>query len=51
MSFRIAPDAYDDLGEIDDWVTEHFGPSFAASTHAKLFAEFELLVDFPQMGR
>jgi len=50
VRFRVAPDAYDDLGQIEDWVSEHFGPLYAAKTHASLFAQFEMLVDFPHMG-
>jgi plasmid stabilization system protein ParE len=50
VRFRVAPDAYDDLCQIDDWVTEHFGTSYAAKTRTRLFAQFELLVDYPQMG-
>ena len=51
MNFSLSPDAYDDLDEIDAWVSEHFGPTFAEKTHARLFDEFELLTEFPQMGR
>jgi plasmid stabilization system protein ParE len=51
MRFRVAPDAYDDLSQIDDWVSEHFGPSYAAKTRASLFAQFEMLTDFPHMGQ
>lgn len=51
MSFRVLSAALDDLEEIDEWVTDQFGPSFAAKTHVRLFADFALLDNMPQLGR
>ena len=39
------------MHDIDDWVVKHFGPDFADSTQAKLYETFDLLTEFPQMGR
>jgi plasmid stabilization system protein ParE len=50
MKFRLLRSALNDLDEIEAWVTEHFGPSFAFDTESELFKTFELLADFPQMG-
>jgi plasmid stabilization system protein ParE len=51
MSVRVLPSAYRDLGEIDSWVLEHFGPSFASKTSDRLFSTFATLADFPDLGR
>lgn len=50
MKYRVLPDAQHDLQEIDDWVVEHFGPSFADKTQTKFYETFDLLTEFPQMG-
>jgi len=51
MSVRVTPAAFADLEEIDDYVTENFGPSRAIETRRSLCDTFELLTEFPQMGR
>ena len=51
MSFLILPAALSDLREIETWVVEHFGASFAIRTEARLFKTFELLYQFPNLGR
>jgi len=51
MKYRVLPAALNDLDEIDAWVLEHFGLSFAVETQAKFFQTFDLLCDFPHMGR
>lgn len=50
MKYRTLKAALHDLAEIDDWVKEHFGESFAFDTEHELFETFELLTRFPQMG-
>jgi plasmid stabilization system protein ParE len=50
MKYRTLKSALRDLAEIEEWVTEHFGPSLAFDTENELFKTFELLADFPQMG-
>jgi len=50
MKFRVLKSATRDLAEIDQWVNEHFGSSFAFDTANELFKTFELLANFPQMG-
>jgi plasmid stabilization system protein ParE len=37
MKFRTLKSALYDLDEIEDWVTEHFGPSIAFDTESELF--------------
>jgi plasmid stabilization system protein ParE len=51
MTVRVLPSAYRDLDEIDSWVFEQFGSSFASKTQTKLLSTFELLAEFPEMGR
>ena len=51
MNYRVLPDAQQDIQDIDDWVSEHFGADFANRTQAQLYDTFDLLTDFPQMGR
>ena len=50
MKFRTLKSALYDLDEIEAWVTEHFGPSFAFDTENELFKTFERLADFPEMS-
>jgi len=50
MKFRVLPDAQQDIADIDDWVTEHSGRSFADKTQTQLYDTFDLLVAFPNMG-
>lgn len=50
MKFRLLKSALRDLEDIEEWVTENFGPSFAFDTESELFKTFELLADFSQMG-
>jgi plasmid stabilization system protein ParE len=51
MNLRILPAAIQDLDEIDSYLGETFGKSTAAQVSAKLFHIFQLLDDFPDMGR
>ena len=51
MKYCVLPDAQQDIQDIDDWVVEHFGKDFADSTQAKLYDTFDLLTEFPGMGR
>jgi len=51
MSFRLLSPAIDDLDDLEDWVAENFGPDLAAKTHAGLIKDFQMLVDFPRLGR
>jgi toxin ParE1/3/4 len=50
MNYRVLADAYEDMREIDDWVLEHFGASFADRTAENLYDTFELLAQYPRMG-
>lgn len=50
MTYRILPAALKDLGEIDDWVLENFGESFADETKADLLRTFSLFSHFPSIG-
>jgi plasmid stabilization system protein ParE len=50
MSVRVTPAAFADLEDIDDYVTENFGPSRAIETRQYLFKTFELLAVHPGMG-
>ncbi len=51
MNYRVLPSAQQEIHDIDDCVLEHFGPDFADQTVAKLYGTFDLLTEFPQMGR
>jgi plasmid stabilization system protein ParE len=51
VKYRVLPDAQLDIHDIDDWVVEHFGTDLADSTQAKLYDTFDLLTEFPEMGR
>jgi hypothetical protein len=42
MKYRPLKSAFRDLAEIEEWVTEHFGPSFAFDTENELFKTFQL---------
>jgi plasmid stabilization system protein ParE len=50
VTYRILPAAFKDLGEIDDWVLENFGSSFADETKADLLRAFSLFSHFPSIG-
>ena len=51
MIYRILPAAILDLAEIDDYVFTEFGEIAALEAERKLFAVFEHLSHFQQMGR
>jgi plasmid stabilization system protein ParE len=51
VKYRVLPDAQNDIQDIDDWVFEHFGADLGDETQAKLHDTFNLLTEFPQMGR
>jgi plasmid stabilization system protein ParE len=51
MNVRILPAAIQDLDEIDSYLGQNFGPSTAGQVSAKLFHTFQLLEDFPDLGR
>jgi plasmid stabilization system protein ParE len=51
MRVQLLPSAQRDLREIEVWVTENLGAGFTARTYAGFFKTFQLLADFPEMGR
>ena len=51
MDARLTPAALADLEDIDDYVTENFGPARAIETARELFKTFEQLAVHPHMGR
>jgi plasmid stabilization system protein ParE len=51
MDARLTPAALADLEDIDDYVTENFGPERAIETRRNLFETFEELAVHPRMGR
>lgn len=51
MKYRVSRSARSDLQEIDQWVLEHFGASFADKTFDRLASTFRALTDFPNMGK
>jgi plasmid stabilization system protein ParE len=51
MDARLTPAALADLEDIDDYVTENFGPDRAIETRRNLFETFEQLAVHPHMGR
>jgi plasmid stabilization system protein ParE len=50
MRYRVLPSAFEDLNDIDMYVLENFGISYAVDTQGRLFDTFDLLADFPHMG-
>ena len=51
MTVNVLPSAWRDLTEIDEWVTENFGYTYARRTYALLRKTFLLIAISPQMGR
>jgi len=50
MSFRLTPQALADLDNIADFLTENY-PHIAPSVEARLWSLFDLLDEFPGIGR
>jgi len=51
MRVRVLPSALADLDAIDIYLTREFGSSAASATRARLLNTFQLLADFPALGR
>ena len=51
MTVRVLPSAWRDLTEIDEWVTQNFGYTYARRTYAHLRKTFLLLADSPNIGK